>query len=418
MTKRIALLFLIAGWAASARAGDALPALTWNDVARLAAEKNPALAASRRAEEAARARYRGSYNGLLPRVSLSQKLADRDGGAGNGRWQASADASIDLLNVGNAYDVRAAADALTQTSAQRALTSSQTRFDAFSAYADLLFAQRSVAVSTRIADMRRRNAQMVKLKYESGRESKGNSMRAEAELVQAEADLSQANRELRTAQAELNRQLGREDFAALVATGTLTAPSLPAFPDAAAITAAHPQVRVAEAGLSRAKASLGRARSDFIPTLSASYSRNRNGRDYFPDEAHWSAAGIFTWPIFGRGVTASYFDAAAARRDFEQRQEDLRAARYQVRSAVESAWADLAGKIDQVRVQDGFLSAARQRNDESAIRYTSGLMTFENWELVVGDVVNFERGALRAERDAAVADAAWQKALGTPLEER
>ena len=42
-------------------------------------------------------------------------------------------------------------------------------------------------------------------------------------------------------------------------------------------------------------------------------------------------------------------------------------------------------------------------------------MTFENWELVVADRVNFEKGVLLAQRDSMIAEAEWERALGQAL---
>jgi outer membrane protein TolC len=64
-----------------------------------------------------------------------------------------------------------------------------------------------------------------------------------------------------------------------------------------------------------------------------------------------------------------------------------------------------------------YLESARQRNDEATIRYSSGLMTYENWEIVVTDLVNFERSSIRSKRDAVVSEASWEQSIGKTLEE-
>src|SRR6185295_3999232 len=45
--------------------------LTWDDCVRLAAERNPALVAAEYAKKASRLSYEGSYNGLMPSLSLT-----------------------------------------------------------------------------------------------------------------------------------------------------------------------------------------------------------------------------------------------------------------------------------------------------------------------------------------------------------
>ena len=72
---------------------------------------------------------------------------------------------------------------------------------------------------------------------------------------------------------------------------------------------------------------------------------------------------------------------------------------------------------DQVRGQQAFLEAARQRRAESDVRYRSGLMTYEEWQLVVIDLVNFEKSFLRSEQNLLLAEAQWRFAAGQQLGE-
>lgn len=404
-----AILFI----GSAARAADPL---TWDDAVRRAAARNPELAAARAGEDAARARRASSVNGFLPSVALSQRLSRSDGAAKI--WSASGDASWDLYNGGAWAGYGAADAALREAQFQRRLVSADLRLDLFTAYAGLLFAQRQIGVAQKIRDLRSDNAQMVDLKYRSGREYKGNRLRAAAELAQAEADLAQAQRDLSSAQSALGRRLGDEAFEAWTATGSLAVPSASVRPDWNALIADHPRVRLAESGVDAARAAHQKARSGLAPTLSVGYSRRYDGPDFFPDTPHWSASGLVSWPIFGKGLTGAFFDAVAARRDWKAREENLRAARLELRRSLESAWSDWAARADRVAVQNQFLAAIEQQNSEASLRYTSGLMSFENWEQVVTDLVNIERSALQAERDAAVAEAAWRNARGVPLEDQ
>jgi len=179
----------------------------------------------------------------------------------------------------------------------------------------------------------------------------------------------------------------------------------------------HPQVEQLRMSRDLSLAGLSSARSTLWPSLSASYSRTASGAGYFPDTLHWSAGAVVSYPLFGGGITSTYDSVKAARYTLEKAEQDLRSTFNQVRSGIESAWANFADSVDQVQVQDQFLEAVRQRNDESLIRYSSGLMSFEDWELAVADLVKYEKGVIQAERDAVVSEAAWDQASGKLLEE-
>jgi outer membrane protein TolC len=240
---------------------------------------------------------------------------------------------------------------------------------------------------------------------------------AKAELTESEASLADALRNLKVAQRNLDRQMGRSGYDIVVATGSLEMAGLPAEPDYTHATENHPSTQLAEAGVFLSEAQVKAAQSSLWPSLSASYQRSFTGDNYFPGDPHWSLSGVLRYPIFSGGLTSTYYGVSSARRSLEKSREDLRSVEYQVRNRLESTWATLAGRVDQIKVQSEFLEAARQRNDEAVVRYSSGLMTFENWEIVVSDLVNFERSTIRAQRDAVVAEADWNLAMGISLEE-
>lgn len=413
--KRRALSLVIA-------AGLAFPAearaLTWEECAAEASRANPGLASARLSMDAGRASYYGSWNGLLPQLSLSNSVSESNA-ARRPSWEASASASIRLFDMGRVASIRSASAALSASEASLRLESSDLRASLRRAFSALLFAQSYVEVARRILEIRRHDSELVTLRYDSGRESKGNRMRAKAQTLQAEASLASAQRDLRSARREMSRQLGREDFSEFEADGTFAAASPPARPDDfRALLPLRPDVAVAEAAVRSARASRAQAAGDLWPALSASYSRTRSDSVEFPRaRAGWSAAATLSYPLFGGGPTAAYFSVLEGRRGHEKAVSDLAAARQQALADLESAWSGFADAADAVKVQDALLEAARQRNDEADVRYASGLLSFDNWEVIVSDRVLAERQALSSRRAAMDAETAWDRALGRALGE-
>jgi outer membrane protein TolC len=281
------------------------------------------------------------------------------------------------------------------------------------AFAALLYAQAEIEVSKRIKALREGDAKMVSLRYDSGTESKGNMLRSKAQLLEADVGLAQARRDIRSAQQELNHQLGREDFQSVRATGSYTTGDYEAAPPSMELLMKnHPFVQLREADLMVAKGNVKQAESVFWPNLSATYVRSFQGSDDFPGNPAWSASGILSYPIFGGGPASGYFSVMEAKRSREKAEQDLLSARMQTRSNLESYWSSLESSLDQVKLERAFLDAARQRNGEADIRYGNGLLTFDNWELIVTDRVNFERAMIRAEQNAANAEAQWDQSIG------
>lgn len=403
--------------------------LTWDDCVAVALRKNPDLASSLDALEAGKASYHGSFNGLMPNVTLSNGYNDgssfksSSSGSSSGspplHWTAEARASVNLFNAGTIAGIRSASASVSQSQAGLRQTSSSVRFSLRQAFAQLLFVEKNVEVSRAILAMRQKSAEMVVLRYNSGAESKGNMMRSKAQALQAQADLNQALRNVKSAQTSLDRQLGFDEFAEVTATGTLETASAPEMPsDPRSLLASRPDVALQQAVIKSAEAGVSSARSSLWPTLSANYSRERlGGREFPSDRYSWSFGGLLSYPLFGGGPTATYYAVSAAKRSLEKARQDLRTVSDQAVSDLQSSWTGFAGAVDQVAVQAALLTAARQRNDEADIRYASGLMSFDNWEIIASDRINQERQAIQARLNAVNAEAAWAKSLGKALGE-
>ena len=418
VNRRFGFIWLAALMLAGLPGALAATAMTWQDCLDVARNKNPDIVSSEKAVLAGKAQYKGSFNGIFPHISLTHSYSDSggatNGGAGNsGQWQANATASLDLLDAAQFASIRTASANLSLAQANLGIASANLLFNLRNAFAQLLYAQQAVSVAERIRNIWSQSSQMTTLRYNSGSESKGDLMRVKAQLFQSEMNLRQTQRDIRVAQQTLGQVLGLDHFTDLVATGSLTTAELTDHPAHMEEWAQKtPAVQVQKATLDQAKASLGSAQSSLWPALSASYTRSYEGSQEFPQTPGWSFVGLLNLPIFGNGPTATYYAVTAARRNVEKSEEDLRSAMNQTVTNLESGWSGLAQAVDQVQVQQTFLLADRQRKAEADIRYENGLLTFDNWEIIVSDLVNFEQSFLKSELSAVNAEAAWEKALG------
>ncbi len=393
--------------------------LSWSDCVRLALDANPDLSAAKSSAASARYTRNAAYNGLLPRASLSNSWRDGSGVSDASDWSASANVSLDLFDLGRIASIRGAAANLSRAEAAQRQTSASVRFRLHKAWAGLLFAQEDVNVARSVLDLREQAAELVSLRYDSGRESKGNMLRTQAQLLEARASVAQSERDLRAAKRELAALLAVEDASVLTATGTFGgAEPVPEPQQLASFAAARPDIAVRQADLRAAEASLAQARADFWPSLSASYSRSVTGGTEFPDGPRsWSAGLTLSLPIFGGGPLGTFYSERASRAGLDRARAELKAARLAALDELETAWSSWAAAADQIRVREALRTAARQRSEEADVRYANGLMTFENWETVVSDRVQTENSVLASLRAVEDAAAGWDLAVGRPLEE-
>ena len=427
LIRRPALAVFLGSLLSPALAAEPSPrrTVTWDDCAALAFQNNPALQSARRVVEASRASYYGSFNGVLPQVNLTNGYSDGSsftapipGSLPSMHWQAGLSASMNLFSMGQIAQIKSAAASLDQAEASYRLSSSNLRLSLRQAFIQLLDAQESLDVDQRIRAMRDLDSQMVTLRYDSGRESKGNMLRAKALYYQADASVVEDHRQLRAAQKALDQQLGLDEFEAIAATGTLDIGPLPELGEPRVRVSSRPDVAVQEAAIESAEASVKSAQSDLWPSLTASYSRTINGTGEFPSTRYgWTFLGLLSYPLFGGGPTAAYYSIASAKRGLEKSRQDLRSVMNAGISDIENSWSSLAGAIDQVNVAASLLAADRQRNDEADVRYASGLLTYDNWEIIVSNRVGDERQILQARLNAASAEASWLHSLGRALGE-
>lgn len=393
-------------------------ALTWQDCVKLAASNNPTLLSALLSLQADRANYKGSYNGILPQIALSNSYSEgaRSRSTVRGSWTAQGTASLSLIDFGEWANIQSALASYEQGKANLRLASSSALLDLYRAFNALLYSQEAIQVNAAILDTWKINAQMVALRYQSGRESKGNNMNTQAQYLQAQTALEQSHRDLRVAQQQLNQSLGRDTFNAFIVTGTWTAATAPpSRPDFDSLLGQIPNVQIQQAAVDQARAGVKSAHSSLWPTLSVNYTRGTTGSTEFPQNPFWTFSGAVNYPLFAGGPTATYYTSVAAQRLYDKSRQDLRATRHQALTDLETAWAAYVQAEDAVRVQRAFLDASRQRKEESDVRYQSGLMSFEDWIRVVTDYVNFQTSFLRTEQNLILAEAQWHFAKGDAL---
>jgi len=395
--------------------------LSWQDCVDLAIARNPDFASSSLALQSSRYSYYGSFNGVLPSLTLSNSYADASTfGSASNKWSAQASANMNVFSLTQINNIRTSKASLNLAEATLRQISSNVRQNLRNAFSQVLFAQENVLVSKNILTMRQRSAQMLQLRYDAGQESKGNMMRSKAQALQAEVGVEQALRDLRSAQKTLARQLGLDDFKIVGATGTLAVDAVPsAAPDNfEPYLGRRPDVAVQEATVQSAKVSVSQAWSPAFPSLSVNYTRSVSDRKEFPNSVYnWSFLGQLSYAFFGGGPAATYFAIASAKKNLEKAQQDLRTVRGAAVADLESTYASFVGAAEQVRVQLALLAAARQRNEEADVRYASGLMSYDNWEIIASDRISQERQAIIAQLSAAQSEASWKHSLGLGLGE-
>lgn len=395
--------------------------IAWDEAVRLAREHNPDLQAAKLAVESAELSWRASGADYFPQISASADYA-RSGSEtrlANGGTVKSADNSYSgglsaRQSLFSGFRTQAGREIARARylSAQMDLALSEAALaqSVRTDFINLLTAQENIVLLKKIRDRRAENKRLIGLRFDAGRENRGSFLRAAAQFSQAEFEVARAARSLKVNQRSLARSLGRDYYSALAVTGTFTIEAEPDGADIGALARRTPEYRKQEAALRQAQAGLKDARSAFYPDLSASASLRRRGDEFPLDTDSWSLGLSLSYPIFS-GLT-DYFGARRAKVELRRSSIQLDGAKREIEAALEDAYAGFWDALGQSDVQRQFLAAAEERAQIARAQYTTGLISFQDWDIIESDLINTQKQNLTALRDAATAGAAWKKAQG------
>ncbi|MFH1477523.1 MAG: TolC family protein [Verrucomicrobiota bacterium] len=401
----------------SIAAQAAEPPATWDDCVSELVRNNPQLQAAGAAVEKAHSDVMGNYGPFLPQISADGSIGKSNTELDTGyqdstSYRASLSANQNLFaGFGDVAALRRSQALLTIAEINLQTTKAALSATLRQSFARLLFAQDFVLLSEVIAARRKENVNLVEMRFEAGRENKGSALRSKAYYRQARFEVTQAHRGLKTAQQQMAATLGRHEITILTVTGNWDFAVLPEAPDFNALAFQTPDYRSAATQVRAAKEGVRIAKSTFYPTWSVNGSIGRSDDDsLIPKNDQWSVGTAISYPLFVGG--RHWYAARGAKADQRKAEDTLNDTGNQLVATLEDrfvAWQDAA---ERTEVQDEFLKAAEVRAEIARAQYQNGLLSFEDWDLIENDLIDKQKAMLASQRDAVIARASWEKALG------
>ncbi len=286
-------------------------------------------------------------------------------------------------------------------------TMAAVRFDLKSAYVDLRAAQEKVDLTEKISRRRKQNLDLVNARFNGGRENKGALLRSQAQYEQAQFEFKQAGRALEIAQYKLAYVMGIE-FAPIQVPDS-DEDSVPAsinivVENTPAVTKAKFAYDIAAIGVTTTEQS-------YSPVLSASLSGDKSGTT----TSGFNSDGVngrvsLSIPLYSGG--RSSYDILSAKSDRDRFWQTYLGTLAQTKVDIKSLQAAAIDAIDSVAVQKSFAQSAVTRAEIAKASYTTGLLSFENWDIIENDLIAQEQATLSKSRDAVLAVARLEKLLG------
>jgi len=393
--------------------------IVWQTCVEETIRSNPDLVAAREVIQQARATRSIKASPIFPQINASMQ-DQREGGSGvvttnshsmqlNGQ-QLFFDGFKTVFNIEQA-DSQIAAAQYTYV-----VTSSQVRLTLRSAYSDLLRAQELLKITKDIEQRRRQNAELVRLRYEAGREHRGSLLLAEANLAQAEYDVGQAARAILLGQRQLNTAIGRTHLLPVFAQGNFDVlDQARQKPDFETMADNNPFLQQLISQSDAARYGLKSAKADFFPQVFGNIQGGKASVDNWPPNKNdWFLGLNVNYPLFTGGSRIS--EVYRTRAVLNQAEADEKSGRDGVILALDQTWTDFQDALDLVGVQHKFLIAGEERAKISRSEYQIGLINFDAWTIIEDNLVSAQKSYLAAEAVSLVAEAKWIQAQGGTLE--
>lgn len=407
--------------------------VTWPQLVRKTLQFNPDLLSARygvtsaaRSRDIAFGDYLPSFEGDLQRsASRNASTGSSALGSGGGGNTLRDSLSLDITGTQSLFNgfgttgsfIKAGKD-LDAVRYQYVVTSANVRNALKLAYVDVLRWNRLWKVNQGILERRKQNAEMVRLRYEAGRENLGSALRAEALAAQAAFDVQAAERSINSQTLRLARETGGE-FVLPVAIKDSLEDLVPAAivmdPDYAEIAENLPQVqrliKLAEA----AKANVVAAQSAVWPQVNGTVDYGNSGEraSNLKSEHSWGLSVIV--PFFNGGKNVNAIRKAKA--DYEAARALAVSARDEAIAELADAWTKYANALDLIAVRKKFLEASQKRAEIVRAEYASGLMTFQDFDTAEQEQNNSENDYVQSLADVSNAQANWEMIRGKTLED-
>jgi outer membrane protein len=387
--------------------------LTFEAARKVMLEANPQARAAAGSLEAARLKVTAARAGFFPNFSASASYtrAGSQGFQPGDSYSYGFSGSQPLFSPSVPASLRAAASAHKSARAAYDRTASLLNYELSSAFADIINARETLKLSKDTLKRRSDNLELIRLKYQAGRENKAALLETEAALKTAVWQHERYGKNLRLLERKLNRLLGLPLQTAAPELQLPPQEEPPAdFSTFAQKLDHHYALRAARAALDTARAALDTATGTRLPEASANGSYRWSGTDW-PDKASaWSLGASVSVPLFAGGRLAA--NSASARASLRSSGEDLRNAEDEVYLNAEDAffsWREARAYLD---VAKSSLEAAEARAWLVRTQYLAGQTSYFEWRGVEEQLINGQNQYLAAGRSLAVSRAAFTRAIG------
>jgi len=299
-------------------------------------------------------------------------------------------------------------------------TSAQVRFRLRQVYIELLKLKKQLEVSRRISERRKKNAELIQLRYEAGREHIGSAMRARAIAEQAEFEVRQIVRRIESQSYRLRREMG-ENFDLPVEIAGDLEKLMPISQNEVTEASAEqlvlfqPEALREQKSAEALKSAILAAQASVWPNIGGFFTYDYSGPRASELEKE-SVLGIrISIPFFDGGKNVNSIRKASS--DYGAAKESARGTKDELTVELAETKAELIDALEFIRVRKSFLDAARKRSEIVRQEYESGLVNFQDFDISEQEIADAEKNFVESLANVLVQNANWDLAQGITLED-
>lgn len=290
-------------------------------------------------------------------------------------------------------------------------------FELKSGYTQMLYAKELHQLSEKIKERRTKNRDLVKLRYEVGREHKGSFLLSESFVKQSEFEVSSAYRLFESNVNEVERVISnRLDIN--INSEFVYEPVLEkkfSEKEKETLLESHPSIMAEQSKVRAAQANIGVAEAGFYPDLNLSATVTRQDDVWLPKPRNYSFGLNLTYPLFNGG--RDYYNVKIAKTEYEKSIHTRDAKKNSLSFSLEQSHLNFKNASEQLVVLTEFYKASEIRAMIARSQYSNGLISFENWDIIENDLINREKNLLIGKRDLGLAEATYLRNLGKCFDE-
>lgn len=376
--------------------------------------KNPTLIKAKQLLDQAELNYKISWSNFWPKITASADVSRSGNNSSSdeiARYSYGISGRLTLFNgFGNIAQLKIKYIELKIAQEQYRRTLADIIYNVKKSFINLLWAQENIVLAEKIYSRRKANYELIKLRYEAGREDKGSLLKVEADLLNAEFELKKAYRDKTVYVTQLLKDIGTESLKDITVEGTFYTDkpdTITTFLDFAKNT---PEYKIAELKLKKAEQEIIYSKSAFYPDLSLSLNIFASGTEFPLNSPNWSYGIGLSLPLFsGR---KNYYSYVLSEKNKILQEQSLNETKLQLLANLESVYNMLIDDYETMKIREKYLQACEEQSKIITLKYLNGFVSYYDWYSVENEYINAQKSFLNSARNVAISFATWKKYLG------